>query len=45
LSNLKDDPAKAAIKQQLFDRILQWMDVTEDPYPGTVVKALEMYTN
>ena len=45
LANLKDDPSKAAIKQQLFDRILQWMADTGDPYPRSVPESLEMYEN
>ncbi|VGO13107.1 Arylsulfatase [Pontiella desulfatans] len=45
LNNLKDDPAHATIKQQLFDRILQWISETDDPYPGAVTLSKFMYTN
>ncbi len=44
LNNLKDDPAYAAIKQQLYNRLLLWLAETDDPYPGSVTKAKQMYT-
>ena len=34
LSNLIDDPAYAQIRNELHDRILQWMNETRDPFRG-----------
>jgi uncharacterized sulfatase len=44
LNNLKDDPDSVELKQQLYDRLVQWIADTNDPYPGSVTKALNMYT-
>jgi arylsulfatase A-like enzyme len=44
LTNLKDDPAYATIKQELYDRLVQWISVTDDTYPEHPPMALNMYT-
>ncbi len=44
LNNLVEDPAYAAIKQQLFDRLVQWIADTGDTWPATPPKAKNMYT-
>jgi len=43
LNNLKNDPAYTAVKQQLYDRLLQWIADTNDPYPAKPVYAKKMY--
>ncbi len=43
LVNLKDDPVHATLKQQLYDRLLQWIAETGDAYPSHIV-AETMYT-
>lgn len=44
LNNLTDDPAHAELKQQLLNRLVQWIADTEDTYPAYPPKAREMYT-
>ncbi|VGO18171.1 sulfatase family protein [Pontiella sulfatireligans] len=43
-TNLKDDPARAGVKQQLYDRLVQWIADTGDSWPAAPVKAKGMYT-
>ena len=43
LNNLKDNPAYAAVKQQLYDCLVQWIAETGDPWPSAAVKAKIMY--
>ena len=43
LVNLKDDDAFTTIKEQLYDRLLQWIAETGDAYPTHIV-AKTMYT-
>jgi arylsulfatase A-like enzyme len=45
LSNLVGEESHAAIKQQLYDRMVQWIADTGDTWPATPPKALGMYTN
>jgi hypothetical protein len=40
----EDDAGHATIKQQLYDRLLQWIAETNDPRPATPTKAKDMYT-
>lgn len=43
-NNLVADLPHAAIKQQLYDRLEQWIADTGDTWPGTPPKAKTMYT-
>lgn len=44
LNNVKDHPDYAAIKQQLYDRLIAWIAETNDPYPAAVPLSETMYT-
>ena len=44
LNNLATEPAYASVKQQLFDRLVQWIADTDDPWPGAITRAKNMYT-
>ena len=44
LNNLKDNPAHATIKQELFDRMVQWIAETGDYWPAVTPQAKTMYT-
>ena len=44
LVNLKDDPGHAAIKQQLYERLVQWIAETGDSWPAEPARAKDMYT-
>ena len=42
--NLIDDIDHAAIKQQLYDRLVQWIADTDDSWPINPTQAENMYT-
>lgn len=44
LTNLVDDPAYATIKQQLYNKLVQWIADTDDTFPVNPPMALNMYT-
>jgi arylsulfatase A-like enzyme len=44
LTNQATDAGFAGIRQQLFDRLVQWRDETEDTFPDIPPKAEPMYT-
>ena len=44
MNNLVSDPNYAAVKQQLYDRLVQWVAETDDPWPQAPVSAGIMYT-
>lgn len=44
LNNLVAESSHAAIKQQLYDRLVQWIADTGDTWPATPPKAKGMYT-
>ena len=43
-SNLVDDSDYAAVKQQLYNRLVQWIADTRDTWPATPPKAKTMYS-
>jgi arylsulfatase A-like enzyme len=44
LVNLKDDAGHAAVRQQLYDRLVQWIADTGDTWPVAPTQAKSMYT-
>ncbi|MDF7824614.1 sulfatase [Pontiellaceae bacterium B12227] len=44
MANLVADPAHAAVKQQLYNRLVQWIADTDDPWPQAAPQAGIMYT-
>jgi arylsulfatase A-like enzyme len=44
LTNLANDVSFTGIKQQLFDRLVQWCSETGDTFPAIPSRAEEMYS-
>ena len=44
ITNLASDAGYASVKQQLFDRLVQWRNETGDTFPVQPPEAGEMYT-
>ena len=44
LTNLATDAGFSSIRQHLFERLVQWRDETEDPFPDTPPSAKSMYS-